>query len=240
MHSLFRVIPKNILTKLLQFSFFILPLPPQLKSSYANLPMDLVRLFVKRISYNHSQNDAFVLIMHELESDLKLPIVIGTFEAQAIALELERNIIPPRPLTHDLFKNLADTFSIQVRRVVIYKLEEGIFYSNMLCVQNGKERTIDARTSDAIAIALRFNAPIYTYKEIVERAGIYIPLPNEDNKKQPVSPSLDDVADDESRNRYSKYSLSELKKMLSECVENEDYEMAAQVRDEISKRDNTF
>jgi len=104
--------------------------------------MDLVRLFVKRISYNHSQNDAFVLIMHELESDLKLPIVIGTFEAQAIALELERNIIPPRPLTHDLFKNLADTFSIQVRRVVIYKLEEGIFYSNMLCVQNGKERTI--------------------------------------------------------------------------------------------------
>ena len=201
--------------------------------------MDLVRLFIKRISYNHSQNDAFVLIMHELESDLKLPIVIGTFEAQAIALELERNIIPPRPLTHDLFKNLADTFSIQVRRVVIYKLEEGIFYSNMLCVQNGKER-IDARTSDAIAIALRFNAPIYTYKEIVERAGIYIPLPNEDNKKQPVSPSLDDVADDESRNRYSKYSLSELKKMLSECVENEDYEMAAQVRDEISKRDNTF
>lgn len=202
--------------------------------------MDLVRLFIKRISYNHSQNDAFVLIMHELESDLKLPIVIGTFEAQAIALELERNIIPPRPLTHDLFKNLADTFSIQVRRVVIYKLEEGIFYSNMLCVQNNKERTIDARTSDAIAIALRFNAPIYTYKEIVERAGIYIPLPNEDNKKQPVSPSLDDVADDESRNRYSKYSLSELKKMLSECVENEDYEMAAQVRDEISKRDNTF
>ena len=202
--------------------------------------MDLVRLFVKRISYNHSQNDAFVLIMNELESDLKLPIVIGTFEAQAIALELERNIIPPRPLTHDLFKNLADTFSIQVRRVVIYKLEEGIFYSNMLCAQNNKERTIDARTSDAIAIALRFNAPIYTYKEIVERAGIYIPLPNEDNKKQPVSPSLDDVADDESRNRYSKYSLSELKKMLSECVENEDYEMAAQVRDEISKRDNTF
>ena len=201
--------------------------------------MDLVRLFVKRISYNHSQNDAFVLIMHELESDLKLPIVIGTFEAQAIALELERNIIPPRPLTHDLFKNLADTFSIQVRRVVIYKLEEGIFYSNMLCVQNGK-RTIDARTSDAIAIALRFNAPIYTYKEIVERAGIYIPLPNEDSKKQPVSPSLDDVTDDATRNRYSKYSLSELKKMLSECVENEDYEMAAQVRDEISKRDNTF
>ena len=177
--------------------------------------------------------------MHELESDLKLPIVIGTFEAQAIALELEKNIIPPRPLTHDLFKNLADTFSIQVRRVVIYKLEEGIFYSNMLCVQNGKERTIDARTSDAIAIALRFNAPIYTYKEIVERAGIYIPLPKKIAKTTCES-LLRDVTDDATRNRYSKYSLSELKKMLSECVENEDYEMAAQVRDEISKRDNTF
>ena len=126
--------------------------------------MDLVRLFVKRISYNHSQNDAFVLIMHELESDLKLPIVIGTFEAQAIALELERNIIPPRPLTHDLFKNLADTFSIQVRRVVIYKLEEGIFYLICSVCKTAKNALSMPRTSDAIAIALRFNAPIYTYK----------------------------------------------------------------------------
>ena len=91
--------------------------------------MDLVRLFIKRISYNQSQNDAFVLIMHELESDLKLPIVIGAFEAQSIALELEKNIIPPRPLTHDLFKIFADAFHIKVKRVVIYKLEEGIFYS---------------------------------------------------------------------------------------------------------------
>ena len=117
--------------------------------------MDLVRLFIKRISYNQSQNDAFVLIMHEVETDLKLPIVIGTFEAQSIALELEKSLVPPRPLTHDLFKIFADTFSIQIKRVVIYKLEEGIFYSNILCVQNGQEYTIEARTSDAIAIALR-------------------------------------------------------------------------------------
>ena len=134
--------------------------------------MDLVRLFIKRISYNQSQNDAFVLIMHELESDLKLPIVIGAFEAQSIALELEKNIIPPRPLTHDLFKIFADAFHIKVKRVVIYKLEEGIFYSNMLCIQNGEERTIDARTSDAIALALRFNAPIYTYRDIVQKAPL--------------------------------------------------------------------
>ena len=152
--------------------------------------MDLVRLFIKRISYNQSQNDAFVLIMHEVETDLKLPIVIGTFEAQSIALELEKNLVPPRPLTHDLFKIFADTFSIQIKRVVIYKLEEGIFYSNILCVQNGQEYTIEARTSDAIAIALRCNAPIYTYRDIIQRAGIYIPLLN-DEPSNTISPSLD-------------------------------------------------
>jgi len=201
---------------------------------------DLVRLFIKRISYNQSQNDAFVLIMHELESDLKLPIVIGAFEAQSIALELEKNIVPPRPLTHDLFKIMANAFNIQVLRVVIYRLEEGIFYSNMLCVQYGEERVIDARTSDAIALALRFNAPIYTYKWILEKAGIYIPLSG-DEKHQTVRPSLDGVddSDDELRNPYSKFTLSELKRMLDDCIEKEEYEMAALIRDEILGRDDT-
>ena len=202
--------------------------------------MDLVRLFIKRISYNQSQNDAFVLIMHEVETDLKLPIVIGTFEAQSIALELEKSLVPPRPLTHDLFKIFADTFSIQIKRVVIYKLEEGIFYSNILCVQNGQEYTIEARTSDAIAIALRCNAPIYTYRDIIQRAGIYIPLLN-DEPSNTISPSLDNVdEEDSSRNRYTKYALPELKTMLNDCIENEDYERAALIRDEISKRDSTF
>ena len=202
--------------------------------------MDLVRLFIKRISYNQSQNDAFVLIMHEVETDLKLPIVIGTFEAQSIALELEKSLVPPRTLTHDLFKIFADTFSIQIKRVVIYKLEEGIFYSNILCVQNGQEYTIEARTSDAIAIALRCNAPIYTYRDIIQRAGIYIPLLN-DEPSNTISPSLDNVdEEDSSRNRYTKYALPELKTMLNDCIENEDYEMAALIRDEISKRDSTF
>ena len=202
--------------------------------------MDLVRLFIKRISYNQSQNDAFVLIMHEVETDLKLPIVIGTFEAQSIALELEKSLVPPRPLTHDLFKIFADTFSIQIKRVVIYKLEEGIFYSNILCIQNGQEYTIEARTSDAIAIALRCNAPIYTYRDIIQKAGIYSPLLN-DEPSNTISPSLDNVdEEDSSRNRYTKYALPELKTMLNDCIENEDYEMAALIRDEISKRDSTF
>ncbi|GJH39830.1 hypothetical protein RCZ04_03800 [Capnocytophaga sp. HP1101] len=202
--------------------------------------MDLVRLFIKRISYNQSQNDAFVLIMHEVETDLKLPIVIGTFEAQSIALELEKSLVPPRPLTHDLFKIFADTFGVQIKRVVIYKLEEGIFYSHILCLKNGKEYTIEARTSDAIAIALRCNAPIYTYRDIIQKAGIYIPLLN-DEPSNTISPSLDNVdGEDSTRNRYTKYALPELKTMLNDCIENEDYEMAALIRDEISKRDSTF
>lgn len=196
--------------------------------------MDLVRLFIKRISYSQSQNEAFVLILHELESDLKLPIVIGAFEAQAIALELERNLIPPRPLTHDLFKNFAKTFNIDVTKVIIHKLSEGVFHSNLICLHEGREYAIDARTSDAIAIALRFNAPIYTYKHILLKVGLYIPNLNESQQS--------DLMDDDSpieKSKFERHSLSELRKMLDDCIENEDYEMAAQIRDEITKRDNS-
>ena len=201
--------------------------------------MELVRLFIKRISYNQSQNDAFVLIMHELESDLKLPIVVGAFEAQSIALELEKNIIPPRPLTHDLFKIFADTFNIKMKRVVIYRLEEGIFYSNMLCVQGKKEYTIEARTSDAIALALRFKAPIYTYREIIEKAGIDIPLTNEE-KKQGAGVPNNHIEEENTHNRYSNFSLEELKNLLNECIAKEDYDEAALIRDEIIRRDGSF
>ncbi len=204
--------------------------------------MNLVRLYIKRISYSQSQNEAFVLILHELETDLKLPIVIGAFEAQAIALELEKNLIPPRPLTHDLFKTFATTFDIKVTKVVIHKLTEGVFHSNMICEQNGVEHIVDARTSDAIAIALRFNAPIYTYRHILRRAGIHIPNPTE--MPQPtVSPTLEYAEDADSvkeRSRLTKHSTSELKKMLEECIVNEDYELGAQIRDEITKRENSL
>lgn len=198
--------------------------------------MDLVRLFIKRIAYSQSQNEAFVLILHELESDLKLPIVIGTFEAQAIALEMDKNMIPPRPLTHDLFKSFATTFGVKVIKVVIHKLTEGIFHSNMVCEHNGKEYSIDARTSDAIAIAQRFNAPIYTYRSILKKAGIQIPSPNQIH--QTISPTLD--YQEEEKSRFERHSLSELKRMLNDCIENEDYELAAQIRDEIKKRESSL
>ncbi|MDO4229979.1 MAG: bifunctional nuclease family protein [Capnocytophaga sp.] len=202
--------------------------------------MDLVRLFIKRISYSQSQNEAFVLILHELESDLKLPIVIGAFEAQAIALELERNLIPPRPLTHDLFKNFAKTFNIKVTEVIIHKLTEGIFHSNLICQHEGREYVIDARTSDAIAIALRFNAPIYTYKHILLKVGLHIPNLNEPSYPDAES-SAETIDNDNAmgKSRFGRHTLSELKKMLNDCIENEDYEMAAQIRDEITKRDNS-
>ncbi|ATA67842.1 bifunctional nuclease family protein [Capnocytophaga cynodegmi] len=204
--------------------------------------MDLVELSVERIAYSQSQNEAFVLILHELKSDLKLPIVIGAFEAQAIALEMDKNMIPPRPLTHDLFKIFAQTFKVKVNKIIIHKLTEGIFHSNMICEQNGIEHSIDARTSDAIAIALRFKAPIYTYKSILQKAGVQIPNQNY-TIETTISPTLDYPEKQESpkeKNRFEHHSLQDLKRMLNDCVENEDYELAAQIRDEITKREKSL
>lgn len=221
------------------FSFgnFILFLPSEI-IFHKFSKMDLVRIFVKSISYSQSQNEAFVLIMQELESDLKIPIVIGAFEAQAIVLELDRSLIRPRPLTHDLFKNFADSFQIKITKVVIYNLEEGIFYSNMVCEQNAEEKVIEARTSDAIALALRFNAPIYMNLSVLKKAGIYLPSSSDDLPSAMESvEEIDERENGISPSKFGKYSTAELKKMLQDCIESEDYELAAQIRDEISNRE---
>jgi bifunctional DNase/RNase len=136
--------------------------------------MSLVKLTIKGISYSQTQNGAYALILNEVDGERKLPIVIGAFEAQSIAIALEKEIKPPRPLTHDLFKNFADRFDIVVKQVIIHKLVDGVFYSSIICERDKIEEIIDARTSDAIALALRFNAPIFTYKNILEKAGIYL------------------------------------------------------------------
>ena len=133
--------------------------------------MSLVKLTIKGISYSQTQNGAYALILNEVDGDRKLPIVIGAFEAQSIAIALEKEIKPPRPLTHDLFKNFADRFGIIVKQVIIHKLVDGVFYSSIICERDKIEEIIDARTSDAIALALRFSAPIFTYKNILEKAG---------------------------------------------------------------------
>ncbi len=207
--------------------------------------MSLVRLNIRGISYSQTQNGAYALILSELDGDRKLPIVIGAFEAQSIAIALEKEIKPPRPLTHDLFKNFADRFDIVVKQVIIHKLVDGVFYSSVICERDGIEEIIDARTSDAIALALRFFAPIFTYKNILDQAGIYL--------KQQQENEFDDIADLEpldiengemstseltsSEQSFDNFSISDLHKMLDKAVVDEDYEKAAKVRDEISKRE---
>lgn len=204
--------------------------------------MSLVRLNIKGISYSQTQNGAYALILNEVSGDRKLPIVIGAFEAQSIAIALEKEIRPPRPLTHDLFKNFADRFDIVVKQVIIHKLVDGVFYSSLICERDKIEEIIDARTSDAIALALRFEAPIFTYKNILDKAGIYLKVnPKKDGEEGEDSVLVDDLMaddaeDDAPKENYKTKSIEELHNLLDEAVANEDYEKAAKIRDEISKR----
>lgn len=203
--------------------------------------MTLVKLTIKGISYSQTQNGAYALILNEENGERKLPIVIGAFEAQSIAIALEKDITPPRPLTHDLFKNFAERFGIVIKQVIIHKLVDGVFYSSIICERDRIEEIIDARTSDAIALALRFKAPIFTYKNILDKAGIYLktapaPKPLSKDDESVIEDLILGDADSPSREDYSRLSIKELNKMLDEAVKNENYELAARVRDEISKR----
>jgi hypothetical protein len=203
--------------------------------------MSLVKLTIKGISYSQTQNGAYALILNEVDGDRKLPIVIGAFEAQSIAIALENEIKPPRPLTHDLFKTFADRFDILVKQVIIHKLVDGVFFSSIICERDKIEEIIDARTSDAIALALRFQAPIFTYQNILEKAGFYNSTDSESN-----TPMEDGAltgpetfgTEEENQSPYKKMSLFELHDQLEVAVQEEDYEKAARIRDEISKRED--
>ena len=202
--------------------------------------MSLVRLNIKGISYSQTQNGAYALILNEVDGERKLPIVIGAFEAQSIAIALEKDIKPPRPLTHDLFKSFADRFDIAVKQIIIHKLVDGVFYSSIICERDGIEEIIDARTSDAIALALRFEAPIFTYKNILDKAGIYLSLnPKEEEEKDEVLGEglVFEESEQKDTTNLSHLSLKELSDMLDQAVSNEDYEAAARIRDEMSKRE---
>lgn len=193
--------------------------------------MKRVKLKVMGISYSQTQSGAYALILVEETGDRRIPIIIGGFEAQAIVIKLE-NLDPPRPLTHDLFKNFADEFGITVSEVMIYKLDEGVFFSKLVCSNGKKEYSIDSRTSDGVAIALRFGCPIFTSEEILEKAGITV---------SPADSGLDTSADvndiiEPAAGKYTSYSDEELYKIIDEAVKTEDYERAAAVRDEIEKR----
>lgn len=206
--------------------------------------MSLVRLNIKGISYSQTQSGAYALILSEENGERKLPIVIGAFEAQSIAIALEKDIRPPRPLTHDLFKNFSDRYDITVKQVIIHKLVDGVFYASLICERDAIEEIIDARTSDAIALALRFSAPIFTYKNILEKAGVILKInPEKDGKKTEDSFVFDneifekqDEIEAASDTTFKNLSLSDLKDLLKNAVQDEDYEVAAKIRDEISKR----
>lgn len=209
---------------------------------YNDKIMSLVKLTIKGISYSQTQNGAYALILNEVDGDRKLPIVIGAFEAQSIAIALENEIKPPRPLTHDLFKTFADRFDILVKQVIIHKLVDGVFFSSIICERDKIEEIIDARTSDAIALALRFHAPIFTYQNILEKAGFYNSTDSESNTTMEDGALTEPEtfgAEEENQSPYKKLSLFELHDQLEVAVQEEDYEKAARIRDEISKREDT-
>ncbi|TKG94629.1 hypothetical protein EYV94_11830 [Puteibacter caeruleilacunae] len=197
--------------------------------------MKKIRLNVLGLSVSQTQTGAYALVLSEDDGGRRIPIIIGPVEAQAIAIQLE-GLKPPRPLTHDLFRSVANAFEIVVREVLIHKLEEGIFFSEIVCVQQGNEMRIDSRTSDAVALALRFNCPIYTTDEIMSKAGIIIePEASEEDPVVDMEPELK-ISSGDSLEEYSEFSVPELQELLNEAIESEDYERASQIRDEIDKR----
>ena len=199
--------------------------------------MNLVQLLINGISYSQTQNGAYALILSEIEGERKLPIVIGTNEAQSIAIAIEKEIKPPRPLTHDLFKNFCVRFDIKIKQVIIHKLVDGVFYSSVICERDGIEEIIDSRSSDAIALAIRFEAPIYTYENILEKAGVVLKIEKEIDEKSLLKELFsDEKAETTTIDNLKEKSKKELQELLKIAVQNENYESAAKIRDEISNR----
>lgn len=188
--------------------------------------MDKVKLNIVGLSYSQTQSGAYALVLGEDAGKRRLPIIIGGFEAQAIAIELE-DMTPTRPLTHDLFKSFSASFDIDITEVLIYNLVEGIFYARLICKHNGKLIEVDARTSDAIAIAVRFKCPIYTHEFILSSAGIIL-----DDEGEPSGTA---VAKSKPKKQKQK-SISELESQLNDALAKEDYEKASRLRDEINER----
>ena len=195
------------------------------------------------MSYSQSQSGAYALILGVVGSRIRIPIMIGAFEAQSIAIGIEK-MKPPRPLTHDLFKNFADHFDIKIEEVVINKFEEGIFYARLVCNHNGQRSEIDSRTSDAIALAIRFECPIYCNREIIKEVGIEMDEKNEpeppETQQQTNEMPIEDTTKKTHASKYQDYLVEELEELLKKAVEEENYEEASIIRDEIKRRKNAL
>ena len=190
--------------------------------------MEKIELKIIGLSYSQTQSGAYALVLAEKEGKRRLPIIIGGFEAQSIAIELE-NMTPSRPLTHDLFKTFADTFNVKITEIVIFNLMEGVFYSKLICEnEKGETVEIDARTSDAIAIGLRSKCPVYTFENILDSAGIQL-----DTDGTEVD---DDFIENKKSEPIEVISTEELEEKLREAIDDEEYEKASALRDEIQKR----
>jgi len=204
--------------------------------------MGKIKLNVLGISYSQTQSGAYALVLSEEEGTRRIPIIVGGFEAQAIAIELE-GLAPPRPLTHDLFRNFSEAYGIRILEVNINKLEDGVFFANILCDNGDKQITLDARTSDAIALALRFKCPIYTTDDIVEKAGIVLDFEKDTGLEKTDIPEEQEIEATKEKPKkrtilpnLSDSSLEELKSLLAKAVSGEDYERASEIRDEINRR----
>ncbi|MDF2451704.1 MAG: bifunctional nuclease family protein [Bacteroidota bacterium] len=198
--------------------------------------MKKVRLEIVGLSYSQTQSGAYALVLGESTGSRRLPIIIGGFEAQAIAIELEK-MTPTRPLTHDLFKAFSETFSIEVTEILIYNLVEGIFYAKLICTDGTREVEIDARTSDAIALAVRFNCPIYTYEFILKSAGIVLDDETLPGSESTAATPVEEVSSTPvSEGEYQSKSTEELKNLLQTALDEEQYELASKIRDEINNR----
>ena len=205
--------------------------------------MKLIQLNIKGISYSETQTGAYALILSEVDGGRRLPIIIGGFEAQSVAIALDKELKPKRPLTHDLFKNFADRFNIHIKQVIIHKLVDGVFYSSLICKSDKTEEIIDSRTSDAIAMALRFSAPIFIYDSILNQAGFDEKSIRKSKKIKTEESWIQDFVQEQSQQKkvpedLKKLSISKLKSLLNKLVNLEDYEKAVKIRDEISKREN--
>ncbi len=191
--------------------------------------MSLVKLQVNRISYSQNQSGAYALILDEVDGVRKLPVIIGEFEAQSIAVALDDDIQLQRPFTHDLFRNFSVRFEIRIKRVIIQKLVDGVFYSTLICERDQIEEIIDSRTSDAISLALRFHAPIFAHENVLEKAAVVI-----DDE------SLDNQTTNQTKETYDIQHLSvdELQARIQKALKREEYELAVKLRDEIAKRES--
>jgi bifunctional DNase/RNase len=201
--------------------------------------MKKVKLDIVGLSYSQTQSGAYALVLGEVNGRRRLPIIIGAFEAQAIAIEIEK-MTPTRPLTHDLFKSFAQAYQIEIAEIIIYNLVDGVFFAKLICTDGQTTQEIDARTSDAIALAVRFNAVIYTYEFILSSAGIVIEgndfLFLENMESITKEHSSEDMPTSIPVSGYQSLSIEELQQKLEEALAEEAYEKAARIRDEISKR----